>query len=647
MILPQRSIACILLGLTFSLAQADPRQEIPAPRDVLYPGTLTLAVDLTQAGRKIFRVHETIPVKPGPLVLLYPKWIPGEHAPSGTLTGVTGVKITAGGQRIVWRRDLEEPFALHLEVPAGVNSLEVEFQFLSATSSGEFGQGLSATDKLVDLEWNQVVYYPAGFYARRISVKPDVTLPPGWAFGSALKASGSSDGTVTFQPVTLETLVDSPLIAGQNFKRVDLTPDGAPPVHLNIVGDRPENLAITPEQIKQHKALVEQAYALFGARHYEHYDFLLTLSDHTDHFGLEHHQSSDDRSGADLLTDPDWYLSGAELMPHEYVHSWNGKFRRPAGLSTPNFNVPMKDDLLWVYEGLTEYWGGVLAARAGLWSQEQYRDRLACIASMMSHAPGRQWQPLQDTADEAQLLYYVPYAWDSWRRSVDFYEEGALLWLDVDTTIRELSRGTRSLDDFAHAFYASHGGPLEPLPYTFDDVVATLKTVQPYDWAGFLRARLDSTDPAAPLGGLARGGWRLVYTDEPSGYFKARDQVRKQLDLTASIGLLIDNDHEKDAGALIDVLWGGPAFEAGLVPGMKLIAVNGEKFSADILTDAIKSAQASTQPIELLIQTNSTFMSVKVNYRDGLKYPHLERVENTEDRLSELAKPRVSVEPGT
>jgi predicted metalloprotease with PDZ domain len=630
-----------LIGLLICFARQSPAQETPAPRDIAYPGLLTVAVDLTQAERKIFLVHESIPVKPGPLTLLYPKWIPGEHAPSGPLAtatgaGVSGVKITAGGQHLAWRRDLDEPYALHLEVPAGQNDLELEFQFLSSPTTASFGQGLSATDKLVDLEWNQVLFYPAGYFARGISVQASVTLPPTWPFGSALEPSHSEAGKTTFKPVTLEMLVDAPLIAGINFKRIDLSSDGAPPVFLDIVADRAANLAITPEQISRYKSLTNEAYALFGARHYQHYDFLLTLSDFTDHFGLEHHQSSDDRTDADLYTDAEVYTSQADLLSHEYVHSWNGKFRRPAGLSTPNFNVPMRDDLLWVYEGLTEYWGEVLAARAGMWSAGQFQERLAYVADMLSHVPGREWQTLQDTADEAALLYYTPYAWDSWRRSTDFYEEGTLLWLDVDTSIRELSHGSRSLDDFAHLFYASHAGPLGPLPYTFNDVVAGLSAVQPNDWAKFLRTRLD-TNLNAPLDGLKRGGWKLIYSDAPNDYLKAHEHRNKWLDLRASIGLLIDAD--KSQGMLTDVVWNSAAFGAGLTPTMKLIAVNGQAYSPDVLRDAIKAAKDGTQPIELLVQVVNTFKTVRVNYHDGLKYPHLERIEGSEDRVSEIAKP--------
>ena len=614
------------------------RSQTAEPLDQPYPGTLTLNVDFTDAAQKIFRVHEVIPAKPGPLALHYPKWIPGEHGPTGTLDGVTGVVITAGGKRVAWRRDLVDMFMLRLDVPAGATAVEVDFQFLSPTGGANFGASASVTPKLLVVEWNQVVFYPAGYVARRVMLQPSATLPASWGYATPLERASEAGGKVQFKPVDLENFVDSPLIAGKNFKRVDLAPGVTPSAHLNIVADRPENLVITDEQLARHRALTTQAYALFGARHYGHYDFLFTLSDSTGHFGLEHHQGSDDRLGAEYFTDPDAHLNGASLLPHEYVHSWNGKFRRPASLTTPNFNVPMKGDLLWVYEGLTEYLGDVLAARAGLWTSEQYRDNLAFVAARMSGATGRAWRPLQDTNDEAQILYNISDAWYNWRRGVDFYDEGELIWLDADTTIRELSNGARSLDDFIHAFYGIDDGKFNVVTYTFDDVVAALDKVQPLDWAAFLRARLDTTEPGAPLAGLARGGWKLTFTEKPTDLFKADEKIRKHTNLMDALGVLIDTGDT--AGALIDVRWQSAAFEAGLAPGMKLIAVNGDKFTTDVLKDAIATAKNSPAPIELLMQSGDTFSTVKVNYHGGLRFPHLERIPGAPDRLTDIAKPR-------
>jgi len=629
------------LGFAFIAAARAARPafaQTPAPLDLPYPGTLVLHVDVSDAARKIFRVHEVIPVKPGPFALQYPKWIPGEHGPTGTLEGVTGVVLTAGGQPIAWRRDPLDMFTLRLDVPAGATAVELDFQFLSPTGGANFGASASVTPKLLCVEWNQVAFYPAGYFARRVMIQPSATLPAGWGYATALERESETGGQVRFKALDFENFIDSPLIAGKNFKRVDLAPGVTPSAHLDIVADRAENLAITEEQLARHRALVTQAQALFGARHYGHYDFLFTLSDSTGHFGLEHHQSSDDRLGAEYFTDPDASLRGASLLPHEYVHSWNGKFRRPASLTTPNFNAPMQDDLLWVYEGLTEYLGDVLAARAGLWTAEQYRDNLAIVAARMSGVPGRAWRPLQDTADEAQILYNVSNAWQNWRRGVDFYDEGELLWLDADTTIRELSHGARSLDDFIRAFFGRNDGSFAVITYTFDDVVAALNQVQPHDWAAFLRMRLDSTKPPAPLDGLARGGWKLAFADKPTDLFKAGDKVNKQTNLMDSLGVIVDGGD--NAAALVDVLWQSPAFEAGLAPGVKLIAVNGDKFTPDILKDAIAAAKSAPAPIELLVQSGDTFATVKVNYHGGLRYPRLERLDDTPDRIGDIAKPR-------
>jgi len=603
--------------------------------DQPYPGALTLGVDLTDAGRRITKVVETIPVQPGEVTLFYPQWLPGDHAPSGPIDGVTGLIITSGGQRIIWRRDLEDMFTLHVDVPEGSTSLNLDFKYLSPTEGGGTGDGISATTRLVDLNWNQVAFYPAGYTSRSIEVRPSVKLPMGWNFATALDTLSAGNGSVQFAPVSFEKLVDSPLVCGLNFERLDLAPGAKVPVHLNVVADHPADLIVKEEQLKAYQRLVTQVNALFGAHHYDHYDFLMTLSEDTGHFGLEHSQSSDDRLSAAFFIDPETYLSGADLLPHEYVHSWNGKFRRPAGLATPHFNLPMHGDLLWVYEGLTEYLGEVLTARSGIYTPEQFRDALALAAAEMDKRPGRGWRPLQDTADAAQRLYYTPDAWSNWRRGVDFYSEGLLLWLDVDTRIRERSTGKRSLDDFLRAFYGVDDGSYVVMPYAFEDIVSALNKVQPDDWNTFLRQRLDSTDPAAPLGGLARGGWALTYTDTPTELFKAKEKVHKHVDLIDSLG--VDIDAGDSVGTLRDVLWKGPAFAAGLAPGMKIIAVNGDKYDPDQLMEAIKAAKTSTQPLELLVQNLDTFMTVRIDDHGGLLYPHLVRTTGA-DLITEIAK---------
>jgi len=413
------------------------------------------------------------------------------------------------------------------------------------------------------------------------------------------------------------------------------------PVHLDVVGDTPEDLVVSPQELAGLRNLVQQAYLLFGAHHYSHYDFLFTLSSNTGHFGLEHHQSSDDRIFPDYFTDPAAQLAGAHLLPHEYVHSWNGKFRRPAGLWTSDFNTtPMQGDLLWVYEGLTEYLGDVLTARSGMLTAEQYRDTLAASAANMDYRPGREWRPLQDTTDEAQILYYAPREWQNWRRVQDFYSEGELIWLDVDTKIRELSGGKRSLDDFTHVFYGMDNGSYVTKTYTFDDLVAALKQVQDYDWASFLRARLDETAAHAPLDGITRGGYELAYTDTPTEFFKDMQKVRKTVDLMYSIGLALSGE-ERHHGLIEDVLWGGPAYKAGLGPGMKLVAVDGRALDADpkVLEDAIQAAKDTKAPIELLVRDQDRYATYSVDYHGGLRYPVLKPLPGAVHSLDAIVAP--------
>ncbi len=632
--------AAILACLAASGASAqDPAKPTLA---AAAPGApIELQVDLRDAGRKIFRVRESIPVQAGPLRLEYPKWIPGEHSPSGTIAGVTGLKLSAGGQRLAWRRDLRDMFAITTQVPAGVDRVELEFEYLSPTGGGNFGSSVSATPRLVDLEWNQVVFYPAVAGSLALPVRPSVRLPAGWQMGTALEADGaaSADGSTRFRTVSLEQLVDSPLIAGQNFRRLDLAPGAATPVHLDIVADSPANLVLTDAQVRDHRNLVVQAEKLFGGHHYDHYNFLFTLSDNTGHFGLEHHQSSDDRLESEFFSNADQYVTGAYLLPHEYVHSWNGKFRRPNGLLTTSLNTPMEDELLWVYEGLTNYLGEVLTARSGLWTPAQYREALASTAAEMSGQTGRGWRPLQDTADQAQVLYFAPAAWGNYQRGVDFYAEGTLLWLEVDTRLRELSGGKRSIDDFTRAFHGVGGNGFVPRGYDFDDVVAALEAVQPGQWRGFLRERLDYVGDKAPLGGLARAGWALAFTDTPSSYTKASEAKSHQVDLMDSIGLRVAADGGDDAeGVVGDVRWGGPAFDAGLAPNMTLVAVNGLAFKPDILRAAIVEAKAKGTPIRLLTKNLDTFSTLEVSYRGGLRYPQLVRSTGA-DTLSAIIAP--------
>ncbi|HEX5353884.1 MAG TPA: M61 family peptidase [Rhodanobacteraceae bacterium] len=606
-----------------------------------YPGTLSVTVDMTQAARRLYFVHETIPVQPGALTLYYPKWLPGYHSPSGPITDVAGLVFTANGKKLPWRRDLVDMYAIHLDVPAGATTLDIAFDFLTPDHGGLGDGNLSQSPVIADLQWNQMIWYPAGYASKAITVQPGIVLPQDWHFATALVphiCNGDGSGkTIQFAAVTLNNLVDSPVMSGRYFKQVELAAGAKTPVELDMVADAPDDLAITPEQIEDFRNLVTQENRLFGAHHYHSYHFLLTLSDRIADLGLEHHQSSDDRTSADYLTDPHAYLVGATLLPHEYTHSWNGKFRRPYDLWTPDFNsVPMKDDLLWVYEGLTEYLANVMAARAGFWTPSEFRQSLAMTAAMLDHEPGRTWKSLQDTADMASLLYYAPGTWHNWRRGTDFYPEGVLLWLDVDTKIRELSRGKHSLDDFAKLFYGMDNGSYVTKTYTFEDVVDALGKVQPYDWASFLRGILDARHYHAPIAGLAQGGYKLAYTDEPSDMWKARAAAFGSSGVNAmySAGLSVGGK-----GNVGDVLWNGPAFKAGLVPGMQITAIDGKAFSPDVLKTAIKNAQGSGAPIKLLVKNVDQYETLEVDYHGGLQYPHLERVKGSKDYIDQIIQP--------
>ncbi|MGH8444165.1 MAG: M61 family metallopeptidase, partial [Solimonas sp.] len=499
---------------------------IAEPQDVAYPGTLKLAVDATDLERHIFRVRETIPVEGGRRVtLLYPQWLPGNHSPTGRIDALAGLTIMAGGQRLEWTRDVANVYAFHVEVPQGAQALDVEFQFVSATDDKQ-GR-IVMTPVMLNVQWNAVALYPAGYYASRIPVEASVRLPEGWGYGTALETRGVAAGVTSFKAVPFDTLVDSPIFAGRWFRQIDLDPGARRPVRLNLVADRPELLDATPAQIDTHKRLVQQTDRLYGARHYDHYDFLVALSDEIGGIGLEHHRSSENRVTPKYFSDWDKSFAGRDLLAHEFTHSWNGKFRRPADLWTPNFNVPMRDSLLWVYEGQTQYWGYVLAARSGLLSKEQTLDALAVTAAVYEQRVARQWRALQDTTNDPIIAQRRPIPWRSWQRSEDYYSEGQLVWLDVDTLIREQSRGRKSLDDFARAFFGVEDGRYVPLTYRFDDVVATLNAVQPYDWTTFLRQRLDEHAAGAPLDGLKRGGYELVYTDTATEYFKNLEKLRK------------------------------------------------------------------------------------------------------------------------
>ena len=594
--------------------------------------TVTIAVDATTAPRKIFHASLKIPASAGDLTLYYPKWIPGEHAPDGPVTDLAGLKFSAGGKTLKWRRDLLDGFTLHVDVPPGVTEVSAELDFLSpATLEGGFSAGSSATDKLAVISWNQVLLYPSGYKSDDINYSASLKLPEGWKFGTPLPVTSQSGNEIKFATVSLTTLVDSPVIAGEFLKVVPLASD--PPTEMDIAADSAAALDAPPELWNRYKSLVEQAQKLFGAHHYRDYHFLYTLSDHVAHFGLEHHESDDSRVDERALVDDTSRKLSASLLPHEYVHSWNGKFRRPADLATPDYEQPMQDDLLWVYEGLTNYLGFVLTARSGLLTTEQDRDDLAMTAAALDHLPGREWRNLQDTADAAPQLYFSSESWHSWRRGTDFYNEDTLNWLWADVIIRQQTKGAKTLDDFCHLFHgAPSTGPMVK-PYTFDDVVNTLNQVAAYDWRGFWNERLTNHGPGAPLGGIVGSGWKVVYDETPSEMLNNSAGAYHFVPAAVAIGLEVRED-----GAINDTIEGMPAAKAGIGPGMKVIAVNGRHFSGEVLRDAIKAAKTGTVPIDLLVENTDYYKTYKIDYHGGESYPHLVRDDSKPDLLSDILK---------
>jgi len=630
----------VVLGAASALAQSGPAQS-SSIRTSGFTVVETLAVDATEAPRKVFHARLTIPATEGDFVLLYPKWIPGEHGPTGPVVDTAGIYFRANGEALKWHRDPVDMYAYHVEVPAGVTSIDATLDYLSPVEMpGNFSAGSSATEKLAVLSWNWMVLYPKGYGSDEIGVKASLKLPDNWKWGSVLPHSSHVGGTVEFALASLTTLVDSPVLMGQYMKKVALQAGKSPAHELDMAADSMAALQILPQQTQAFDNLVAEAGALYGARHYREYRFLLTLSDHVAHFGLEHHESNDSRVGEGYLTDSSLWTLGAALLPHEYTHSWNGKYRRPAGLATPEFEAPMDGNLLWVYEGLTEYFGYVLATRSGLQTPEQWRELLAGIAMTYAHRPGRKWRSLEDTATAAQSLYEAPMAFSNYRRSVDFYDEGALLWLEADTIIRQNSGGKKTMDDFAHLFYGGHNTAPEVKTYTFDDVVNALNQVQPYDWRGFLNDRVMKVAAHAPLGGITNSGWKVVYTDQPNTMAKLREQEGRNFDATASVGLVLNKD-----GEVVDAIEDGIAAKNGIGPGMIIIAVNGRKYSQEFLLAALREAQSSRQPIQLLVENTEYYRTVSLDYFDGPRHPHLVRDSSKPDLLSDIFGPKVTMLP--
>ena len=609
---------------------APPQMNFPAPADTPYPGVMRLEVDATDTARAIFRVRQTIPAQGGKtLTLLYPKWLPGKHGPRGALAELTGLKFRSGGALLKWERDPLNVYAFHIDLPADASEVEAEFQFTSPIRDNE-GR-IVVTPEMMNVQWEQVSLYPAGHFTRQIRIRPSITLPQGWTGVAALDGAKVSGNRIDFGETSYETLIDSPMFAGKHYRKWDL----GNAVTLNVWADEAKALHAKPEQIAPHRAMVDEALILFGSKHFDRYEFLLALTEKMGGIGLEHHRSSENSRETDYFTE--WDDNGSErgLLPHELTHSWNGKFRRPDRLWTPNYDVPMQDNLLWVYEGQTSYWDLVLSARSGMQSKDMVLAEWAKYAGTYSELPGRDWRSVEDTTHDPVFAARKAKPFTSQARGEDYYNEGSLVWLEADMTIRQLSKGKKSLDDFAKTFFGVRNGDWGTLPYNFDEVVRTLNGVQPYDWAAFLDKRLRQPGQPAPVKGFELGGYRLVWKDEPNIFDKERMKEGNNLDLTHSLGMMLDKD-----GKITSVQWGGVAFNADIVADGKILAVGGVAYSKDRLNDAIKAAKDGKTPISLLIQRGDRFRTVDLSYAGGLRYPHLEKVGTAVSGLDLLLEAR-------
>ena len=591
-------------------------RQVPDAVDAPYPGgVMRLAIDATDLNRGIYRVTQTIPVAPGVkrLTLLMPQWLPGNHGPRGPLAELVDVQFFADNQKLTWKRDPVEVFAFHIDVPAGAKAVTAKYIHTSPLQSSE-GR-VTMTQEMLNLQWEKMSLYPAGHYVRQIRVVPSVTIPQGWTAAVALDGLQQQGNKLTWAETSYEILVDSPIFAGKYFRKWDLGQN----VTLNVVADKPEQLTATEAQIAPHRHLVTEARLAFGANHFDRYEFLLALTDRMGGIGLEHHRSSENQLEPGAFLEWDKYEFDRNLLPHEYAHSWAGKFRRPARMWTPDYRQPMQDDLLWTYEGQDQFWGTVLAARSGLQGKDMVLGMLASWAGNFSVQPGRRWRSVEDTGHDPIFAARKAKPFPSLSRSEDYYTEGALIWLEIDQIIRERTGGKRSIDDFAKLFFGMRDGDYGQMPFEVDEIITKLNAVAPFDWAQFIETRINTPGQPAPVAGIEKGGYRLVWRDEPNPFDKARMADAKQLSLAYSLGLTLDKD-----GKVVATQWDSPAFNAGVVTGAKIIAVNGDAYDADQLKKVI-TASKSGGPIELLFQRGNRYQTVSIAYSGGLRWPWLDR----------------------
>ncbi len=586
---------------------------------------IILQVDASEVSRGLIHVLEKMPVKPGPYLLRYPKWIPGHHSPSGPLANVIDLHVMANGHEIPWVRDSVELYDIHVNVPKGTDQIQVIFDDAETPGS-------STTNRLARVDWNHVLFAPKG-PVEQIPVRASLKAPDGWSVYDALPLA--MDGNVAQMPETnLERLIDSPILMGKYGAVVPL----APKHEMDIVADEPNDLVMKPETLQGMKNLVAEAHALWGAQHYNTYHWLLSLSDHGGYAGLEHNECSEDGTGADGLKTPDALNGLGDLVSHEYTHSWNGKYRRPADLYQQDYATPQGGTLLWVYEGMTQYWGNILPTRAGLWSQEHLKDTLANYAAEMGTKSGRTWRSTEDTAAAASIVRNAGAAWNNARRAQDYYVEGVLMWIGADATIRRLTNNKKSLDDFCKLFAGPpNTGPMIK-PYKYEDIVKYLNMVAPYDWDRYLTHMIYNVHPAPTTEGLEAAGYHLVFTDQPGpqrggGRRGGGGGANHNYDL----GISLDAE-----GVIQDMNIGSPADKSGLAPNMKVIAIGDKPYSSEVLDSAIKTAQTNSDPIVVQVLQDGLISTMKLDYHGGPKYPHLVRIEGSPDYLSDIATPKAS-----
>ena len=620
------------LGFVFLPAAAQPRATSPG---------IVLEVDATTVPRKILSAHESFPVtspSAHTVDLVYPQWIPGNHAPTGPVADLVNLRFSADGNSIAWARDPVDMYRFHSPVPAGTTRLVADFSLVGAYIAGnDFAPGNTSTPVQGDVNWDQLLLYPADTPAEQITVTASVKLPDKWSFATALPHSAAQVGTIHFDPVPLTTLIDSPLMCGSIMREFDITPKGVSERHLlDIFEESPEGLNVPAERIAAYRDLILEERALFRSHHYGSYHFLVEAQSESSD-GLEHHESSDEQVPTLGMVSPSFSAEAGDLLAHEMIHSWNGKFRRPAGLATADYQQPMVGDLLWVYEGLTSYWAEVLATRSGLVTKDQAKERLALYQAEMDARTGRGWRNLQDVSRSAQLLYSAEQQWTILRRSTDFYREGPLLWLQVDSVLREQSKGKRSLDTFAAEFFGPPDGAITVKPYTYDDLVAALNQVVAFNWDNLFQSDLLATRPKPVSPGLEAAGWTVVYNDEPNSAAADQEIVSQQVDLSTSIGLVLDQD-----GMIVDIVPDSAAGRAGLAPATKLVGVNHRVYSTDLLRQAIVNAESTPGPINLLTISSGYYAEFSVDYHQGLRSPHLTRIPGKPDLLTTIFLPRRS-----